>query len=57
MINCDCGHSFEDHQHKTGLQCCKKCDCESAGITEMIDLIYTTKGQSIEFIRGKRGYP
>jgi len=37
MTKCDCGHSFEDHKHETGLQSCKNCDCVSCGITEVVD--------------------
>jgi len=36
-MNCDCGHSFEDHQQPYGLQYCKNCDCTSCGITSMED--------------------
>lgn len=39
-MNCDCGHSFEDHSHPSGLQSCKKCDCDSAGITEIREIYY-----------------
>lgn len=49
MVNCDCEHSFEDHNHpEGGLQYCKKCDCKSAGITTVTE---------IQFVQARRGSP
>jgi len=38
-MDCDCGHSFEDHKHPSGLQYCKKCDCISCGKTDLVERI------------------